>query len=64
MKIVGLILQKSPVMPQESDATSNLPDLTVEQLREYAAAHGINLQGAKKKEDILLAINNGVSAEE
>ena len=52
MKIVGLTFPSEPAAPKESD----LADLTIPQLKEYAAAHEIDLQGAQKKEDIIQRI--------
>ena len=52
MRIVGLTFRDEPSAPKESDIT----DLTVTQLKEYAAAHEIDLQGAQKKEDIIQRI--------
>lgn len=40
----------------EPEATMDLESMTVEQLREYAQEHEIDLQNATKKADLLLAI--------
>ena len=35
-------------------------DMTVTELRSYAAAHGIDVTGAAKKQDLLLAVQTAV----
>ncbi|GKI14584.1 SAP domain-containing protein [Ruthenibacterium lactatiformans] len=37
-----------------------LEDMTVTELRSYAAAHGIDVTGAAKKQDLLLAVQTAV----
>lgn len=57
MRKVGLTFtDPSPQKPLE--------ERTVAELMEYASTHAVDLQGAKKKEDILLAIKNSLPVEE
>ena len=37
-----------------------LEDMTVTELRSFAAAHGIDVTGAAKKQDLLLAVQTAV----
>ena len=51
---VGLVSEVE--VADEPEATVDLESMTVEQLREYAQEHEIDLQNATKKADLLLAI--------
>ncbi len=39
-----------------------LEDMTVTELRSYAAAHGIDVTGAARKQDLLLAVQTALEA--
>ena len=41
-----------------------LEDMTVTELRSYAAAHGIDVTGAAKKQDLLLAVQTALETGE
>ena len=49
---------QDPALPPEPEKA--LEDMTVTELRSYAAAHGIDVTGAAKKQDLLLAVQTAV----
>ena len=49
---------QNPAPAPESEKA--LEDMTVTELRSYAAAHGIDVTGAAKKQDLLLAVQTAV----
>ena len=49
---------QNPTPAPESEKA--LEDMTVTELRSYAAAHGIDVTGAAKKQDLLLAVQTAV----
>ncbi len=51
MRHIGLFI------PDIVSAAETLENMTVQQLREYAAEHGIDLGAAKSKADIITIIN-------
>ena len=51
MRHIGLFI------PDIVSAAEALENMTVQQLREYAAEHGIDLGAAKSKADIITMIN-------
>ena len=52
---------QDPAPPPEPEKV--LEDMTVTELRSYAAAHGIDVTGAAKKQDLLLAVQTAVEPE-
>ena len=44
----------------QNPAPAPAPDMTVTELRSYASAHGIDVTGAAKKQDLLLAVQTAV----
>ena len=54
---VAYICDINPDCPAPEKA---LEDMTVTELRSFAAAHGIDVTGAAKKQDLLLAVQTAV----
>ena len=64
---VGASLPEAGTAAPEAGAQTPAPapekaleDMTVTELRSYAAAHGIDVTGAAKKQDLLLAVQTAV----
>ena len=65
MRTVGLTFHEETQSAPAVEAGASLPekaleDMTVTELRSYAAAHGIDVTGAAKKQDLLLAVQTAV----
>ena len=58
LKAVGLVAETAEPEPEPELAveTKDFDDMTVDELKAYAAEHNIDLTGASKKDDILAAI--------
>ena len=55
--VEGVLAEPAPTEPAPAvDGQPALEDLTVDQLRQYAEDHKIDLQGATRKADLILAI--------
>ena len=56
----GTAAPEAGAQPPAPAPEKALEDMTVTELRSYASAHGIDVTGAAKKQDLLLAVQTAV----